>query len=161
MSALPVWQTLPLQHPGHDVWSHTQLPLRQRWPVPHAAPEPHWHTPPVEQLSATWLSHGAQATPGAPQAKVDSDVHVLPAQHPCGHDVASQTHCPAAEQCSPAAHAPFAPHLHDPSDPQLLAESLSQAKHVEPAVPHMASDLAWHVDPLQQPVGQDVASQTH
>jgi hypothetical protein len=82
VSPLPASHTLPLQHPVHEVRSHTQLPLRQRCPVPHAAPEPHWHTPPVEQLSETWLSHGAHATPGAPQAKVDSDVQVFPAQHP-------------------------------------------------------------------------------
>jgi hypothetical protein len=41
-----VVQTLPLQQPpGQLVPSHTQVPATQRWPLAHAAPAPHWHTP--------------------------------------------------------------------------------------------------------------------
>jgi hypothetical protein len=93
---------------------------------------------------------------------------VLPLQHPDGHDVASQTHCPVLLLHSwPAAHAwhvaPPAPHepllsdasasqedaplqhpVHDPP-PQLqtpLAHEspMPHAVHAAPAVPHCAAD---------------------
>ncbi len=67
-------------------------------------------------------------------------------QQPLGHEVASQTHCPVASLHSwPVAHAPHVapPVPHEPFD------SLAYASHV-PVTP-----------PLQQPLGQVLASQAH
>lgn len=152
---------LPLQQPVQDVWSHTQVPSRHRCPLAQAAPDPHWQTPPDEQLSEIWLSHGAQAVPGAPQERSERVSHVLPLQQPCGHDVASQTHCPACEQCRPGEHESPAPHLQDPSDPQLFDTVGSHAKQVDPALPHMVTDRGSHAAPLQHPLGHEVPSHTH
>ncbi len=64
-------------------------------------------------------------------------------QQPAGHELASQTHVPVVVlQVCPVAHDP----------------------HAAPPVPHWP-EVCWacctHVLPLQQPAGQDAASQTH
>ena len=51
----------------------------------------------------------------------------------------SQTHLPLVLQCCPDEH----------------------VWHVPPPVPHVLTDCVWHAFPLQQPLGQDVPSQTH
>ncbi len=60
-----VVQVVPLQQPvGHVVASQTQLPLLQRWPVPHALFGPHLQAPSIaEHASAFAASHGVQAEP--------------------------------------------------------------------------------------------------
>jgi hypothetical protein len=47
-----------------------------------------------------------------------------------------------------------------PADEQL-SERASHAAHVDPASPQVASVRAWQTFPAQQPLGHDVASQTH
>ncbi len=106
---LPGWQRLPWQHPRpHETPSQTHAPLRHRWPVAHAGLLPHWHAPVEEQLSVSPAGHAAHAAPGAAHAAVESVVQTLPAQHPVGHDVASQTQAPC-EQCRPWPHGAPAP----------------------------------------------------
>ncbi len=64
----PGRQVLPEQQPlGHDVASHTQVPLTQRWPAPHGLFVPHWHSPAAVQVFAREASHAAQVDPFAPQ----------------------------------------------------------------------------------------------
>lgn len=50
---VPVSHVAPLQQPVHDCPSHTHLPEAQRWPTPHAGPEPHLQAPFVSQPSLT------------------------------------------------------------------------------------------------------------
>jgi hypothetical protein len=77
---------------GHDAASHTQAPVVRlhSWPVPH----------------------GEQAAPAVPHDTFDSDAHAwhVPsaAQHPLGHDFASQTQPPVGLQSWPAGHAAHA-----------------------------------------------------
>lgn len=69
---------------------------------------------------------------------------MLPEQHPFGHDVASQTHCPVVllHSC-PEAHPAHAA----PPVPQDVFDSEPYASHVPLLV--------------QQPIGQELASHTH
>ena len=68
----------PLQQPfGHDFASHTQRPVLAL----HSCPD----------------GHAAHTAPPVPHEPFVSDAYgrqVLPLQHPFGHDVASQMHCP-------------------------------------------------------------------
>lgn len=57
----------------------------------HGGLLPHWHAPPVVQVSAVAGSHTAQVPPSTPQPPTEGIVHVLPLQQPLGQDVASQT----------------------------------------------------------------------
>jgi hypothetical protein len=169
-----VTHALPLQHPfAHDVASHTHAPVvvLHSWPVVH--------TP--------------QAAPAEPHVVFDSDAygtHVLPLQHPFGHEVASQTHCPplhlwsvphAAHAAPPLPHDAFdslvtasqveplqhpehevvPPHEHTPAE---HVSPVPQAAHAAPAAPQSSAD--WEdgrtqLPALQQPVGHEVASHTH
>jgi hypothetical protein len=66
----------------------------------------------------------------------------LAVQQPLGQVVASQAHAPLVVSHSPLAHAP----------------------HAAPPVPHcelVCEAYGTHAFPLQQPLAQDVASQTH
>jgi hypothetical protein len=67
---------LLLQHPEHEVPSHTHFPPVQRWPWSHA---PHL-APPVPHSLSDSLAYGVQD---------------VPSQHPPAHDLASHTHLPA------------------------------------------------------------------
>jgi hypothetical protein len=161
---VPGWQRSPSQQPDpHETRSQTHAPLRQRCPSVHAAPVPHWHCPAAEQPSARIVAvalHAEHSAPGAPQAFCESGVHTLPAQHPLGHDVASQTQDPC-EQCRPAPHAAPVPHRQTPSEEQLSAACAPHTTQVDPAEPHVASERSVHVDPVQHPLGQEVPSHTH
>jgi hypothetical protein len=112
---------LPAQQPfGHEVASQTQADA----PLEHSCPE----------------AHAAQAAPAAPQELFDSEpygTHVVPLQHPFGHDVASQTHWPVLV---------------------LHSWPVEQAAHAVPPAPHDAFDSldsSSHVEPLQQPEHED------
>jgi hypothetical protein len=66
-------QVFPAQHPlGHDVASHTQAPLTQRWPAPQAGPVPQVQLPFV-QLSALVALQATHAAPLVPQLVSDGD----------------------------------------------------------------------------------------
>jgi hypothetical protein len=60
-TVFPGWQSLPEQQPvAHEVPSHTQEPLRQRWPVTQAALVPHVHPLVGEHESASVDEQAAQ-----------------------------------------------------------------------------------------------------
>jgi hypothetical protein len=85
--------------------------------------------------------------------------HVLPSQHPPQLEL-SQVQPPAWHRC-PARHGGPAPQRHAPL-PQLSASNVLQLTHAAPPVPHaVLTGGATHVLPLQQPLGQLVASHTH
>lgn len=87
---VPGWQVFPWQQPvGHDVASHTHVPLEHAWPLPHAALPPQVQVPRAEQPSAV-APQAMHAAPAVPQAVVEGVVHVFPEQHPEGHVTASQ-----------------------------------------------------------------------
>ena len=129
--------TLPEQQPaGHDAALHTQLPLTQSSPVPHAAPAPHVHAPAVQPSALA--PQDEHAPPLAPHAPTVGVVHVDPEQHPLGHVVPLQ---PAQA-------------------PALQNWFEGQFAHTAPPEPHMPWALPGsHVDPLQQPP-HDVLSHT-
>jgi hypothetical protein len=133
-----IWQLVPWQQPsGHEVASQTQLPSTHRCPLLQAAPEPHEHFP-VEGLqpSALEVSQAMQTEPSAPhEALVVRLLQVFPLQHPVQFPQLEQ----APSQTSPCGHfAQLAPRV-----PQKFG-----------SVPER------QFAPLQQPVGQDVGSQT-
>jgi hypothetical protein len=171
---------LPLQHPpAHEVPSQTHWPelVLHSCPAPHAAqaapavPQAALDSapygtqtplaPPLQQplghvvashaqapcvLSHSPFAQTAQSAPPAPHCEADCDAkatQALPAQQPLGHEAASQTQRPVDVSHSWPA----------PQDAQLA-----------PAVPQDALDSDAHgtqVLPRQQPLGHDVASQTH
>jgi hypothetical protein len=132
-------QVLPAQQPlGHDVASHTQAPLTQRWPALQAGPVPQVQAPFVHE-SAFVEPQATQAAPLVPQLVNDGVMQLFPAQHPLGHDVASHTQAPLTQ----------------------LSPELPQARHTAPPRPHcVAVGGAMQLFPEQQPLGHDVASQT-
>lgn len=88
-------QILPWQHPsGQDEALHTHAPPTQACPAPHAPVDPHEHLPPTQPLVVAELQV-LQADPPLPHSDSDGDVtHVVPSQHPPGHEVALQTQVP-------------------------------------------------------------------
>jgi hypothetical protein len=84
---------VPAQQPvAQEVASQTHWLLKQRWPVPQAAPVPQRHMP-APQLFATFVSQATQAEPLPPHCAGETEVtHEVPAQQPPAHEVASQTH---------------------------------------------------------------------
>jgi hypothetical protein len=128
-----------------------QVPLTHAWPSAHSVPPPHVQAPLV-QASDLAGSQVEQAMPFTPQVVVDGMVHVVPpAQHPVGHDAASQTHAPPTHAC-PAAHGAPLPHRHSPMAEHPSAFVASHATHASPPKPHAVGDRALHVGPEQQPV---------
>jgi hypothetical protein len=130
---------LPLQQPlGQLAALHTHAPPTHACPAPHGAPVPQAHAP-AAQRSAFVGSQAPHAPPAGPHAEVPVvATHVLPWQHPA-HVAAQPAQLPPT-QASPAA----------------------QAWHAPPLVPQAALLGVVQV-PLasQQPVGHEVASQTH
>lgn len=157
--AIHVPPTIAVQQPPHETLSQMHCPPEQRWPTAHCAPLPQRHAPPVH-ASDRVASHAIHAMPLAPHVESDGELHVVPLQHPLGHDVALQRQAPPTH-CWPTAHAaPVAPHTHRPS--RHMSERRSHATHDAPPVPQLPSDGALvHVVPLQQPVGHETPSHTH
>jgi hypothetical protein len=99
LALVPVSQAAPLQQPvGHDVPSQTQVPPRHRWPALQAAPVPQAHAPVPSHWSDATGSQRMQVFPAGAHAVAESGLHVAPAQHPLGHEVASQVHTDPAPQ---------------------------------------------------------------
>jgi hypothetical protein len=156
---LPGRQVLPEQQPlGHEVASQTHAPPTQRAPSGHAAPAPHTQAPAAEQASAV-RSQRAHAAPEGAQAVSERARQVDPAQHPLGHEVASQTQLPPRQRW-PAVQAGPAPQAHEPAAVQLSAVAVLQVVQAPPPVPQRAREAETQVVPSQQPFGQEVGSQT-
>jgi hypothetical protein len=104
--------------------------------------------------------HAEQAEPCVPQAVVVvPGKHAFPLQHPVGHDVALQTHAPP-EQICPAEHAAVPPQVQAPAELHPSAVT-PHVVHVAPWSPQVVADGASQTFPEQQPLGHDVALQTH
>jgi len=84
-------------------------------------------------------SQALHAAPLAPQLPTDGTVQVLPAQHPFGHDVASQVHAPLTQRW-PLPHTGPLPHAQAPAGEQVSALVGSQAMHALAPTPHALSD---------------------
>ena len=148
-----------LQQPfGHDAASQVHTPLRHCWPCAHGAFPPHAHVPLAHESVAIGLQV-AHMPPAPPQALEEGAVHTPFAQHPFGHEAASQTHAPLLHSC-PAAHAALVPHSHAPATQPVDALGL-QAMHELPFVPHAVFDDVVQTPLAQQPFGHDAALQTH
>ena len=157
---LPERQVVPEQQPpGHEVASQTHAPPTQRAPLGHAALAPHTQAPAAEQALAV-RSQRAQAAPAGAQAVSERGRQVDPAQHPLGHEVASQTQLPPRQRW-PAPQAEPAPQAHEPAAVQLSAVEGLQVVQAPPPAPQRASVAETQVVPSQQPFGQEVGSQTH
>jgi hypothetical protein len=116
-------------------------PATHTWPVAHAGPLPHAHTPLVLQESAFVVSHAAQDPKATPQWLTEMGSHVLPLQQPVEHVERQLWHV-------------------------LFAQVLPLARHdvqAAPLTPHAAFWLPGWQTPLlsQQPPGQLEALQTH
>jgi hypothetical protein len=119
---------------------------------------PQLQTPAGEQLSVVSPLQGLHVAPGALHAERDVGVHVAPSQQPSGHEVTSQMHAPA-EQCCPGPHGTVLPQRHSPAL-QLSAPTASHPKQLAPGRPQFAAESGSQVEPLQQPLGHEVASHT-
>jgi len=133
-----VVQVAPEQHPAVQLVAVQPLQI-----PPLQVPAPHdWQLAPP-------LPHIVSLVPVS---------QVLPEQQPV-HDVESHAHAPPA-QCWPAAQGAPLPHWQAPLAEQMSAVSGLQVRQTVPAVPQVARSGSLHVVPVQQPPGQDVASQT-
>jgi hypothetical protein len=157
---------------GHEAASHTHCPPAQVWPAAHATharplephevvvsaasashppmlvqqpaqdPPPQEHEPLVHVSPEPQAAHAAPPVPQTPDDCPVNGTHVLPLQHPLGHEAASHAHCPLALHACPVAQAPQAA----PAVPHEDVDSDPNGSHV-PVEP-----------PLQQPLGHVVAS---
>ncbi len=108
----------------------------------------HAHAPSVVSQSTVVLTQDTQAFPPVPQRAAVCAVgssQLLPLQQPVGHEFESQTHWPPALHSCPAGHAAHAA----PPVPQVLSAA-------SPAYLTQAP-----VALSQQPIGQELESQTH
>lgn len=157
----PGKQRPPEQQPSlHDVPSHTQVPLRQRWPGKHTGPSPQRQVPAAEQLSAR-MSHAVHVEPRLPQVVSERVLQTTSSQQPLGQDLSLQTHCPPSQACPPAHGFPV-PQAHAPVASHRSAFVGSHATHLAASRPHDFSDVGLtHTLPSQHPVSQFFSSQTH
>jgi hypothetical protein len=117
----------------------------------------HVQTPAVHPSPV--LPQSWHVPPGVPQSDDDSDVHTPDAQHPSGHDAASQTHSPPWHS-RPCPHAVAPPQVQTPPDEQPSAFA-PQGVHAAPAVPHADADRVVHTAPVQQPPGHAALQFVH
>ena len=135
-----VTQVVPLQQPlGHEVASHTQPLVVQRWPAAQAAPAPHEHAPVALHRLAVLLSQATHAAPLAPQVASAGALHTAPLQQPVGHEVASQTQAPPVQRW-PLAQGGPPPQRQAPCTEQVSALLGSQAMQIAAAIPHADSE---------------------
>jgi hypothetical protein len=147
-----VVQALPVQHPsGHDVASQTHTPCAQCSPCVQGNPVPHRHVPLVSHRSAASALHAMHDSPPVPQVAGPRTSHVVPLQHPAGHEVASQMHAPAMHRW-PLLHAVFPPQVHAPPAEQPSVSVASHITHAAPPAPHVAGLAGWHSVPEQHPL---------
>jgi len=129
----------------------------EQQPVPQVCVHPE-HAPAAQFSPAGQLAH---ALPPLPQtASALPGWQTFPAQQPDGHERGSHTHAPF-RHCWPDPHAAPAPHTHAPASEHPSAVSDGQLPHKIPGGPQVITDSGVHTNPLQQPSGQEVASQRH
>ena len=138
---------------------HMQAPAVHTCGLTHAEPDPHWHWPEAEQLSVVPGSHVVHSAPSIPHVENDEVSQVTPEQQPAGQDVASQTHAPRLQRW-PGSHAGPPPHVHAPLRSEHPSPYVPQLEHDPPSLPHWTELGVSHVLPEQQPLGQELASQT-
>jgi hypothetical protein len=148
----PVMHTPALQQPvGQLVASQTQAPPEQRCPAAHALFVPHLQAPVVQRSPV--VPQLVQAPPVIPHwVAVVGLTHAPPLQQPLAQLAALHTQAPPT-QARPAPQAAFVPHLQAPPT-QVSAEVALQVVHAAPAVPQVASALAWQTPLRQQPLAQ-------
>lgn len=132
---------------------------------PEQQPDAHvcahdWHTPLTHESPP---GHAAHAAPFVPHEEGDSDwygTHVVPLQQPAEHELPSHTHLPPTHSC-PEPQAWPVPQVHTPA---VHASPEGHAAQAAPPVPQkvdVSEESGRHVLPLQQPLGHEVALQTH
>jgi len=99
------------------------------------------------------------APPPVPQVDAVLGLHAFPLQQPLAHEVASQAHAPPVHSC-PLEHALATPHWHEPAAEHALASVVLHVTQALPLKPQFDVEGASHVEPLQQPLGQEAALQT-
>ena len=133
----------PEQHPaGQEVALHTQRPPEHACPATQAGLAPQVQAPVAEHVSAVRGLHAVHAAPSIPQVMNADRAHVEPEQQPVAQLVDVHP-------------------LQVPEDVQVCG--LGHDSHVPPPLPQaLVVSPFWHT-PLasQQPVGHEVASQTH
>ena len=129
-------QTPLAQQPlGHEARLQTQVPLRQMVPATQAGLLPQRHDPVAgSQLSAIAGAQAVHAAPATPQASSPRVWQIPPAQHPSGHERASQTQAPST-QLLPAPHAGCPPQVQTPAAEQASARVGSHATHAAAPAP--------------------------
>lgn len=157
---LPGRHVLPSQQPPHDCESQVQTPATQRWPGPHTLPPGPQEHAPLRQRSALVVLQAVHAAPAGAHALAVRVVQFEPAQQPSGHDVALHTHAPATQRC-PTEQAALLPQRQAPFASQASARVVSHGAQAAPGAPQAPGASGVHVAPVQQPLGQEVASQTH
>jgi hypothetical protein len=105
--------------------------------------------------------HATHAAPPVPHSDVVlPGSQMLPLQQPLPHEAALHTQLPEMHswplaQGDPLPHAQTPPAVH-------VSDVMPQLAQVLPPVPHCPGDVgSTHVEPLQQPLGHDAASQMH
>lgn len=115
------------------------------------------HTPPLRQFCAA--GQAVHADPPAPHIALTLPVsHLVPVQHPFGHETPLQTHAPATHTC-PAAHMGPDPQVQTPAEQPLA--SAPHAMHAPASAPHAIADGISHTLPWQHPAGQEAEVQVH
>jgi len=144
----PPWQSCPHapQFFG-SLWKSAQPLAQQTFAPVHAAPPEHLHAP--AHWFAVVAEHAVHALPPPPHTLVVlPGLHVVPLQHPFGHDVASHTHL-LPEQCCPAPHA-------FPHPPQFASSLLVSIEQPSASLPVQCAKGAVHAkahfDPLHEGV---------
>lgn len=154
-------QTLPEQQPEHTVLSHLQ-PVVVQWRLAEQAAFPLQVQLPELQVLVVpeQVPHAAPPLPHWLAVSDVSGTQVLPRQQP-PQLVELQTQAPLTH-CWPLPQVAPPPQWQAPSLPQLSELSGLQAVHAAPLVPQLLTVPGLtQVLPLQQPVGQVDALQTH
>jgi hypothetical protein len=125
--------------------------------VAHGTPVPQRQAPEASHVSAL-APQATQAAPAAPHWAVERVTHVIPAQQPEGHTVASQTQAPLTQRW-PVGHAGPLPHWQVPP-----TQAFAVCPHETQARPMVLHDESAGLMQLpaaeQHPPGHDVPSQT-
>ncbi len=153
-----VTQTEPAQQPlqlvGLQIGTH--VPELHASSSAHAGSPPQVHSP-ATQSSAIAASQATQVTPPSPQETNEETWQPVALQHPT--QVPGSQAQPSAPQAEPAVHAAPPSQVHAPSR-QASARAPLHGTHSLPLVPHADTDGVVQTSPAQQPLGQEVPSQT-